>query len=388
MNKETKSNKKDRIFFLDNLRTVLIFLVILYHAGGVYESSVTWAFFWIVDDAATNDISGLIGVIIDIFVMALMFFIAGYFTPLSLKNKDSRSFLKSKFRRLIVPWMIAVLVFVPLYKVIFLASRNLPQEHWSTYFHFGNGFISQSWMWFLPVLFMFNVIYLVLSRIGIRVPNISLKWATVIVFLVGWLYSVGMDVFNLRGWTLTPLLDFQHERLLITFMFFLLGSLTLRLKVFDSKPVGNTAYNVMNAISWIPVTAYMVFLLAPILNPGSVIISEFIDRVLLWFFFQLSLLCIVYTLVESFRRYLDKSGGIWKELNQNSYYVYIIHVIVLGAVAMLMINVNLPSMAKYLILTGSTFVVSNVIVSLYYRATRTVETKRSDVLDATPSMSQ
>ena len=35
--------KGNRIYFLDNLRTFMIFLVVLYHAGGVYESSGIWA---------------------------------------------------------------------------------------------------------------------------------------------------------------------------------------------------------------------------------------------------------------------------------------------------------------------------------------------------------
>jgi len=35
----------NRFYFLDNLRTFIIFLVVLYHAGGVYESSGIWAFF-------------------------------------------------------------------------------------------------------------------------------------------------------------------------------------------------------------------------------------------------------------------------------------------------------------------------------------------------------
>ena len=30
--------KGNRIYFLDNLRTFMIFLMVLYHAGGVYES--------------------------------------------------------------------------------------------------------------------------------------------------------------------------------------------------------------------------------------------------------------------------------------------------------------------------------------------------------------
>jgi hypothetical protein len=37
--------KGNRIYFSDNLRTFMIFLVVLYHAGGVYESSGIWASF-------------------------------------------------------------------------------------------------------------------------------------------------------------------------------------------------------------------------------------------------------------------------------------------------------------------------------------------------------
>ena len=55
--------KGNRIHFLDNLRTFMIFLVVLYHAGGVYEATGMWGVFWIVDDPATNNISGLLGLI-------------------------------------------------------------------------------------------------------------------------------------------------------------------------------------------------------------------------------------------------------------------------------------------------------------------------------------
>ena len=50
----------NRICWLDNIRTFMIFLVVLVHAGGVYESSGTWASFWIVDDPSTNNLSGLL----------------------------------------------------------------------------------------------------------------------------------------------------------------------------------------------------------------------------------------------------------------------------------------------------------------------------------------
>ncbi len=145
--------KGNRIYFLDNLRTFMIFLVVLYHAGGVYESSGTWASFWIVDDPSTNNLSGILFLILDIFMMPTIFFISGFFAPLSMKNKKGWVFLKSKFKRLIIPWIIAVLTLIPLYKIIFLYSRNLPQESWTTYFHWSNGIWSQTGYGFYPCCF-------------------------------------------------------------------------------------------------------------------------------------------------------------------------------------------------------------------------------------------
>jgi surface polysaccharide O-acyltransferase-like enzyme len=77
---------------------------------------------------------------------------------------------------------------------------------------------------------------------------------------------------------------------------------------------------------------------------------------------------MLYLLIQSFWRYLDRTGRIWSELNKNSFYVYIIHVIVLGVIALLLLNLALPALLKYLILAVSTILASNLIVSLYRRA--------------------
>ncbi len=362
-----KKIKGQRIYFLDKLRTIIIFLVILYHAGGVYESTGIWASFWIIDDPSTNNTSGLINLILDIFMMPTLFFISGYLAPASLKNKEWSTFIKAKFTRIILPWSIAVLTLIPLYKIIFLFSRNLPQEHWTAYFHFSNP-NSQNWLWFLPVLFVFNIIYLCFSKAKIRLPNISLKYAVFCTFLLGFFYSTGMDLFGLRGWTLTPWLDFQNERILIYFMFFLLGAICFRLAVFDTKPGSKKLYIIVNSISWIPINAYIFFLLFPfIISPGNYIFSKIIDRSILWFCFHLSLFCLVYTLIETFRRYFDKPGKIWNELNRNSYYVYIIHVIVIGGIALLLLDTAIPSLLKHFILTISTYLACNLIISLYWK---------------------
>jgi len=355
----------NRIYFLDNLRTFMIFLVILCHAGGVYESSGAWASFWIVDDPSTNNLSGLLFLIMDIFTMPTIFFISGFFAPLSMKNKKRWAFLKSKFKRLIIPWIIAVLTLIPLYKIIFLYSRNLPQESWTTYFHWSNRIWSQNWLWFLPVLFLFNILYLLFSKVKYSVPNISLKCAVFGAFLIGFVYSVSMDIFSLRGWTKIGLLDFQNERLLIYFMAFLLGALCFRRKVFEAKPKGRMLYIIANSIAWIPVTFYIFFLLYPWFKPGSFIVSKIADRLIVWFGFHLSLFCLAYATIETFRRYLNRQGKLLNELNKNSYHVYIIHVIVMGSLALAMLNTTIPSLLKFLLLTVTTFGASNLIISCY-----------------------
>jgi fucose 4-O-acetylase-like acetyltransferase len=369
--------KGNRIYFLDNLRTFLIFLVVLYHTGGVYESSGLWASFWIVDDPSTNDLSGILNLIIDVFVMPTMFFISGFFAPLSMKKKKGWAFAKAKFTRLILPWVIGVLTLIPLYKVIFLFSRNLPQENWITYFHFSNGNISsQNWLWFLPLLFLFNILYLLFSKVKIRIPNISLKGAVFTIFLIGVIYSFCMDIFNVRGWTKTLLIDFQNERLLIYFMIFLLGSLCYKLKIFESKPTSKKLYILINCIVWVPLNLYLFIIIYSFIKPGNFIFSENVHTLLKWVSFHLSLLSLLYIMIATFRYYVNKQGKIWKELNKNSYNVYIIHVIVIGGIALTMLNTAIPSLLKNLILIVSTYVSSNLIIYFYRKVIKSkIKTK-------------
>jgi hypothetical protein len=213
------------------------------------------------------------------------------------------------------------------------------------------------------VLFSFNILYLILSRSRIRIPTLSLKGAGLGTFLIGYVYSVCMDIIGLRGWTKTGLLDFQNERVLIYFMFFLLGALCFRRRVFDAKPEGKLLYILVNSLNWIPITIYIVFLLYPWFKPGKFIVSPIMDRMILWLCFHLSLFCLVYVMIETFRRYQDRRGKLRNELNENSYYVYIIHVIVMGGIASIMLNTAIPSLLKHVVLTVSTLAASNVIVS-------------------------
>jgi peptidoglycan/LPS O-acetylase OafA/YrhL len=362
--------KSNRIHWMDNLRTITIFLVVFYHAAGVY--SLTFQSFWLVADPTTSGVLGILNVVLDVTLMPTIFFISGYLIPMSLKDKTAGAFIWSRFKRLMIPWVIAVLTLMPLYKVIFLASRGLPQEHWTTYFHFSKESITnQNWLWFLPVLFSFNVVYALLAKANIKFPSISLKWAVVGAIVIGFVYSVGIGmVVGFRHWTKTPLIDFETEKLLPYFLMFLLGALCFRNNVFEVKPKKQVMYIVVSSIAWMPITLHIMSRLIWMLSYGTLggMVSPFVDRLIWWIGYDLSVLCMVYLMVQSFWRYLDRSGWVWKELNRNSYGVYIIHVIVVGAIALPLLSVSLPAMVKFLIVTVSCYLICNLIVGLYRRA--------------------
>ena len=355
----------ERLYFLDNLRTFLIFLVILYHAGLVYEASGFAASFWVVDDPSTSNFPGLLNLVLDIFIMPTIFFISGFFNPSSLERKGPWRFLQSKFRRLIIPWVIAVFTLIPLYKVIFLYSRGLPQESWTTYFHFSNGIFSMNWLWFLPALFLFDCVYVLLWKLNLPTARLTLGWAVSAVFVLGFAYTVAISVLDWIGWTKTPLIDFQNERLVPYFLIFLLGSLCYRLEIFDTDKRNMKLYIAVNATAWIPINIYVITLLNYIFRPGEYLISEGTDLLLLWFGFHLSMLALLYCAVTTFKYFFNRQGRLGRELGRLSYNVYIIHIAVMGPIALALLKVDLPGILKYPILTITTFAASNLIAYAY-----------------------
>jgi peptidoglycan/LPS O-acetylase OafA/YrhL len=120
---------------------------------------------------------------------------------------------------------------------------------------------------------------------------------------------------------------------------------------------------------------YIVFLINLVLNPGNYIFSEIIDVILVWVGFHLSLLSLLYVVINTFRYYLNRNGKIISRLNNYSYGVYIIHFIVMGAIAVILLNTTLPSLTKYAVLIVSTFVASNLIVALYKEPVQRIRKK-------------
>ncbi|ARV05276.1 hypothetical protein BTO04_00575 [Polaribacter sp. SA4-10] len=348
----------------------MVFLVVVFHAGVTYDKVSMYSTFWIVSDPLNNDYLGILLFILDIFVMYTFFFVSGFLVPLSLKNKTYKKFITLKFKRLIIPWSIAVLTLIPLYKIIYLYSRNMPQEDWTTYFHW-NSIWNQSWLWFLPVLFLFNIIYLIFSKID--TSKIELSKFLFFVLILGMIYLLVVRYFNLSTWTTSAILTFQNKRIFIFFLAFLVGSQTFKLNTFKSDIRNKKIEMICHIIGWIAITIYSGVEIYNLTIPGDSLLSKSIDILINRASFLLSLSYLVYSMIIIFKHYLNSKSKIWDELNRNSYGIYIIHFIIMGIIALGLKDIEMPAIIKFLTLTVSTFFTSYLIVYSYKKLNKKIK---------------
>ena len=106
-----RSRFQERVPGFDTLRFAMIACVVAMHAAMTYMRFVPpW---WYVIDARQSVGFSVAVVLLDSFPMSVLFLLAGYFAPASLAAAGAAGFLKSKLRRLGVPWVLGVALVCP-----------------------------------------------------------------------------------------------------------------------------------------------------------------------------------------------------------------------------------------------------------------------------------
>lgn len=245
---ETKTGG-GRLVFLDNVRYFIIFFVILQHVALVYmayrgEAVVRGAF---------NLTVGLT----DVFMMPVMFFIAGYFALPSIVRHGTAGFIAGKVKRIWLPWLAGVLLLIPvsnyfMYLVTMDARGETPiryMPYWLTFMKSAAGFptgytsshaFSHKHMWFLSNLFVFFLVFAAVWEIYRRMskdrqdtvtraetplipsPVTVMAGAAVLsgllFFLASYLYQWGYHALLVAG-----LVHFEPTRLMFYIVYFPIG---------------------------------------------------------------------------------------------------------------------------------------------------------------------
>ena len=155
---------KSRVNYIDNLRTVTVSLLIIYHAAMAYNSwgEANYIFF-----GRVNPIASTV-VFMSPWFMSVMFLLAGVSASFSMKKRGCADFIKERFQRLGIPFLFGVAFINPILSYIADKSHNGYDgsyfAHYSVYFTrftdltgYDGGF-TLGHFWFIAVLIVISCI--------------------------------------------------------------------------------------------------------------------------------------------------------------------------------------------------------------------------------------
>jgi len=337
--------RKSRLYYFDYLRAFIIMIVIFLHSMLPYVED----YIWYVSETNKSGIFALLSILIDVFIMPIMFFIAGYFTYKSLKKRGAKAFIRNKSHRILLPFIIGVLFFSPIMGYLSVLVRGMKisfLEYWVT-LYFNNFIASEhaAHYWFLAVLFVFYLSFvLVYKYYGDEIDQLynksrKISKTKVFKFLLsftffGTLFFFAVSLFSPDGsWTsLFNILVFQPTRATIYLLYFYLGifafliDIRISEKLIKKMPVFIVGTLILSII-------YLAFKINFIsLN------SRPLSLKMLNSFLHFSLcFSIFFTLLLIFKKYLNKTYTVLNRLAKTSYSIYFIHMIIVVIIQYLLL---------------------------------------------------
>jgi glucan biosynthesis protein C len=387
----TVSSSTNRLLFFDMVRNLAMLSVVLYHAVAAYSTITPH---WSVHDGSST-IADMIRQLFDVFMMPVFFFVAGYFALPSLMKQGTWKFLKGKFRRLGVPWLLAILIIVPLLQHVLQKKADVGHsvppfwQYWIAYIKSIGGFqigpytaerVSQMHFWFLSLLITFFIalgLFEAMRNKGIGpsdsppIKSPASNKSILKAFLtVAVLTSLGYFIVILftpdMSWiTIALLWQFQPGSLVSFIACFILGVFAYSRQWFGGNEFPRRLF------IWVPIG---VLLTVGFFNIGQDVFAHPLTSHhlppghLLAFSFIRTLVCLVFLVIfiAYARKYWNRPSRFNQNLAVNSYNMYLSHIFfVVFLQDVLMIWPEGPALAKaaivFLVALPISYIISRLI---------------------------
>ncbi len=339
-----------RMAALDFVRISALFGVILYHAAGAYSTNTPY---WGVHDGSSAIATGT-RELVDVFIMPMFFFLAGYFTLGSLKKKGHWKFFKGKFWELGYVWLVVVLLVIPFsFWGIDMKAGTSAGGYWSYWLAWIGG-IGQTRLgvfenaaqntsmhfWFISLLFYFFVIFILLHKAKSMVPAVSSNSVKVaspsgnktlpallvfgLVITAG--YFLSLLVVPDTSWlTVKLFLQCQPSKLFIFAACFGLGIYGYSKNWFlDGRPLGRLS--IWGPAAVVLAIAFMIVGQNVFQNPTT---TQTLGPAYLLLYAGVRsflLLAILVTFCSLGVRYFNRPSRFIGSMADNSYYIYLVHI--------------------------------------------------------------
>jgi glucans biosynthesis protein C len=362
----TEARSATRLLFIDNIRWSMIILVLSMHAVDTYSPFGNWYY---VDrpksGVGTAIAFGVYQSFLQAFFMAVLFFVAGYFSAAAYDRKGFSKFVRDRTLRLGVPTLLYMLVIGPLTQY-FLSwtwgTGGFPHQ-WLLHLKDGEWLSETGPMWFCAALLMFSILYGLIRRAGWTEPRIELsadRWGGVAVFtaamaastfLVRIGLSEGASVLNMHPG------DFPQYVLM-----YAAGAFGYRGNWLAGLPDRTCIWWASVALSLsVPLFAALI-LFGGGLQGDTASYSGGFNPVSAGKSLWEALVCVGmgFLLLAVYRRHFDTQGRLARWLSDNAFGVYLIHPPILIGSAILLHSLGLNAIAKALLLTAVTAIGSFV----------------------------
>ena len=365
-----------RLPFIDNLRWVMIVLVVSMHAAVTYSHIGSWYF---MEDPKPGQFMTLgfatYQVWLQAFFMGFLFMLAGYFVPGAYDRKGFGRFLRDRAVRLGIPSLIYMLAIHPfivhvLMRGKYLSSTAFPEAYWR--YVSGFRFFRESGpMWFTVALLIFCLFYglarLATGRQPFNDPAAPLPGHAHVIglwllmgactFLVRIVQPMGTNVLNMQ-------LCFFSQYVLL----FLVGLIAWRRNWLQRIPYAFGMRWLTLALT-VGVVAWFA-LVIPVMQAHAV--AQFSGGVT-WqsaaFSFWESFFCLGVSLglLVIFRERFDRQGRLAQWLSDNCFAVYMFHAPILIALTLALQGWEAPKPLKFLSATALGAILTYAASSLILR---------------------
>ncbi|XVJ66419.1 MAG: acyltransferase family protein [Lacibacter sp.] len=359
----------ERINGFDALRAAAMWLGVVLHALIVYKETPEAN--WPHDQSAYLFLDWLYD-FIHIFRMPLFYLVSGFFAHLVIAKYGMLFFLKQRFKRIVIPFVISLIVIVPLSLLPFHFNRFYFQEHYL----FQEAVILSfrqmlSWngmahLWFLYYLIVFYVLFCPLYRFLFHtkpsIENIFKKYRIGIPFLLLSLYFLFFALLYFSHYITPPVYTGIKPAInyILYYGFF-----------FSSGWILYYYYHEFSMISRLGVFSLIIGIVLSVFRFVAGEKLSYLSSVLLA---SLETFFMVYGIIGVFIRFFNKGSRFWRYLSDSSYWVYLIHVFIVATVQVLLLNVQIPGFLKLLIALVTTVVIAMITYRYFVRYTIIGET--------------
>lgn len=341
---------KQRLYFFDNLKAFIILLMVVFHIGMGYT---TWDLkWWTVNDIQKHKFFDFFILETDVYIMPIMFMIAGYFAPMVLVKKGITIFWQDKWKRIVLPWIGGVLFIAPFIAYSSLFSRmDAPPDYGFFWIHdFFGPYYQQGPYWFLGILALF---FLILTITYILNPSyfkqssykaIPSVWffPAFTLLITGSFFSGNLFFLNDAWVNVKYVFMIQPVRLLLHLFYFGLGVYAWKHSWFTRG-----GYN-PRLLPWSISAIMMLFIFLAYrmtftLLPDVPVLFK-AGHALTHATFSLT---VTFALIALFQRFFDSHAYLWRRLAANSYIIYFIHQCVVIPIGCIVQKLEINVWVKY-----------------------------------------